>query len=86
MPNTANQKMKQLFLMKILLEQTDENHLLTTDNLIDQLHQYGMTAERKSLYEDINRLIDFGIDVVKKRSRTVPRHLLMYVDAVPSTH
>ena len=56
MPNTANQKLKQLYLMKILMEQTDEDHPMSVKDLIEQLSLYGISAERKSLYADIERL------------------------------
>ena len=71
MSNTPNQKLKQLYLMKILMEQTDEDHPITVKDLIDQLQLYGITAERKSLYSDIERLIEFGINVESKKTNTV---------------
>ena len=71
MPNVANQKLKQLYLMKILLEQTDEEHPMSVKDLIEQLSLYGISAERKSLYVDIERLADLGINVMSKKTKTV---------------
>ena len=71
MANAPNQKLKQLYLLKILMEQTDEEHPLTTNDLIDQLQRYGISTERKSLYADIDRLSEFGINVIKQKSNTV---------------
>jgi len=95
MPNTPNQKLRQLYLMKIFLEQTDEDHPMTVNELIDQLRLYGVTAERKSLYSDIERLSDFGINVMMQKTNTfgyfvVDRRfelaeLKMMVDAVQSS-
>lgn len=63
MPKTTNQKLKLLYLLKILNEKTDENHCLTTQELIDELALYDIRAERKSIYDDIECLNVFGYDV-----------------------
>ena len=53
MSNNPNQKLKTLYLLKILTEQSDEGHSMTVGDLIDQLRFYDSTAERKSIYADI---------------------------------
>lgn len=50
--------------MKILTEQTDEDHDITLAEIVEQLQAYGITAERKSLYSDIENLRLFGMDIV----------------------
>lgn len=60
-----NQKRKILYLAKILLENTDSNHDMTLQEIIDQLAAYDVTAERKSLYDDIAQLDAFGIQIKK---------------------
>ena len=57
------QKQKLLYLQKILLEQTDENHKLSGPELIEKLEQYGISAERKTIYDDISVLIESGLDI-----------------------
>lgn len=57
----SNQKLKILYLAKILLENTDENHDITLQEIIHKLEAYDVTAERKSLYDDITQLNKFGI-------------------------
>lgn len=65
------QKQKLLYLQKILLEQTDENHKLSGPELIAQLGLYGISAERKTIYDDIEALIDSGLDIcVEKRGHS----------------
>ena len=59
----GQKKAKILYLMKILLERTDENNGLTMEQIIEALDGYGIEAERKSLYADIRVLKDFGIDI-----------------------
>lgn len=61
----SNQKLKILYLAKILLENTDADHDITLQEIIDKLSADNVTAERKSLYDDIARLDDFGIKIKK---------------------
>lgn len=61
----SNQKLKILYLAKILLENTDVNHDITLQEIIDKLSANNVTAERKSLYDDIAQLNDFGIKIKK---------------------
>lgn len=61
----SNQKLKILYLAKILLDNTDANHDITLQEIIDKLSANNVTAERKSLYDDIARLDEFGIKIKK---------------------
>ena len=61
----SNQKLKILYLAKILLENTDANHDITLQEIIDKLALCNVTAERKSLYDDIAQLDNFGIKIKK---------------------
>ncbi len=70
MAKSANQKMKLLYLLKILSEKSDESHCLSTQELIAQLASYGISAERKSIYDDMECLIHFGYDIVNVKSRS----------------
>lgn len=49
MAKLPNQKLKILYLMKVLLEKTDEKHSITMPEIIAKLEAYGVTAERKIL-------------------------------------
>lgn len=69
MPKSEKQKLKLLYIMQYLMEKTDENHIATTTELIDYLVSNGITAERKSIYTDIDLLIDYGLDIVKVKGR-----------------
>lgn len=70
MAKSANQKLKLLYLIKILSEKTDENHCLSVKKLIEELLRYDITAERKSIYDDIDCLIRFGYDIVYVKAKT----------------
>ncbi len=63
----SNTKLKILYLLKILLEKTDENHIMSSADLIKALNAYGYTVDRKSIYSDIETLMEFGIDIVQAK-------------------
>ena len=65
MAKSPNQKLKLLYLMRLFLERTDEAHPVTVPELIAALGQYGISAERKSLYDDFEGLRHFGLDIVQ---------------------
>ena len=53
MPKGSNQKLKLSYLCKIMQEKTDDEHSLTLAQIIKELQAYDITAERKSLYENL---------------------------------
>ncbi len=65
MARASNQKRKLLYVMKYLLEYTDEAHPATMPALLAALEAQGIPAERKSVYDDLQVLQDFGLDIVK---------------------
>jgi len=87
--------MKLLYLMKILLEHSDEDHPLTTSDLLQALAQYDIKAERKSIYSDLEFLRQYGLDIETRQSKTFGYYiasrqfelpeLKLLVDAVQSS-
>ncbi|MBE6969409.1 MAG: WYL domain-containing protein [Ruminococcaceae bacterium] len=69
MAKSPQQKLKLLRLMEILLSQTDENHPMSVAEMITRLEKYNIRAERKSIYDDLEALRLFGLDVVISRGR-----------------
>jgi len=70
MPKSANQKQKILYLMQILLTQTDEKHMLSVGELITKLKEFDINAERKTIYDDIETLRQFGIDIMMGKAKS----------------
>lgn len=64
MAKGANQKLKLLYLMKLFLERTDETHSITMPEIISYLESCDISAERKSIYSDIEALRDYGLDII----------------------
>lgn len=69
-------KVKILYLLKILQEETDAERGLTMSGIIEKLAENGVNAERKSIYSDLEALREFGVDVV-----TYPRNPVEYAIA-----
>ena len=67
------QKLKLLYLMRMLEEETDAERGLTMAQIIGKLEALGISAERKSIYRDIEALREFGLDV-----RTLSRQPVEY--------
>lgn len=70
MPNVSEKKKKVLYLFKILWEETDSEHALTLPQLLEKLESLGITAERKSIYDDLETLRSMGVQIETKKSRT----------------
>lgn len=57
-----------LYLVKIFSEETDDAHSLTMREIIRKLAEYGVNADRKTLYTDFEELRDFGFDILMEKS------------------
>jgi len=95
MPKSANQKLKLLCLMQYLLRRSDEQHPVSVGDMIDELARWDITAERKSIYDDLEALRRFGLDIVQVKAKTTGYYvgardfelpeLKLLVDAVQSS-
>lgn len=72
----SGQKIKALYILKILQEKTDEQHAISVQELIDELGRYEISAERKSIYRDIKVLQEFGYDIVSSKSKDLSGYYL----------
>ena len=69
MAKSGSQKLKILYLLKYLEEKTDEQHPASTKELIEYLAAQDIAAERKTIYADIESLIQFGYDIEYVKSK-----------------
>ena len=67
MPDPKFQKIKLLKIWEILNRKTDEQHPITTQELIAELNLLGITADRRTIYTDIDSLQEFGYEIQNKR-------------------
>ncbi len=73
MPKSENQKLKLLYIKDFLERNTDDNHGVTVQEIISHLAGRGISAERKSIYNDLSLLEDY-LDVVKEKKGTETRY------------
>ena len=66
----ANRKLRLLYVAKLFQEQTDEDHTVTVNDIIDYLAALGIPAERKTIYDDLELLRLFGMDILHIRAKT----------------
>ena len=69
MAKSPNQKLKLLYLVKFLMQHSDEEHPVSTAQIIEELKKNDISAERKSIYDDIEALCNFGVDIVQVKGR-----------------
>ena len=68
MPKGSSQKLKLSYLCKIMQQKTDDEHSLTLQQIMHELEEEGISAERKSLYDDFNVMTDkLGIEIIKEQ-------------------
>ena len=95
MSKRPNQTKKIPLIIRMLREETDDEHGLTMTQIIERLAEEGVEAERKSIYRDFEVLRDCGYDVIKRPGRPTEYalgqrefeypELLLLVDAVQSS-
>ena len=96
MSKSENQKKKLLYILKFFYEETDEEYTLTVNEIIAKLERNGISAARRSIYDDIRTLQDFGVDIVMRKSKTCEyflasrlfemAELKILIDSVQSSH
>ena len=70
MPKSPNQKLKLLILQRFLMRCSDEAHPVTVQDMIEELARHDVAAERKTIYDDLEALRSFGLDIVQRKDRT----------------
>ena len=65
MPRSSFQKLKIIYIMEYLLKNSDEEHAVTTNQIIAYLKSHDIAVERKTIYSDIDALRDFGLDIIQ---------------------
>ena len=69
MSRSAEQKIRLLVLYDILHKETDAEHQLSTNELIERLATYGIQATRQTVYDDIEMLNSFGYEIITVHGR-----------------
>ncbi len=89
-------KLRQVFILKILCEHSDENHCMTIAQILQVLKdEYEINSYRKTIKEDIDLLINAGFDIEFVKSSQNQYHIVsrdfdvaelkVFIDAVVSS-
>ena len=88
------QKLRILYIVDILASKSDEDHLLSANDIIRYLKEdYGIECERKTVYDCIDCLNEYGYEIIKSQSPRgyfmtpyyfEPAELRLLIDAVQS--
>lgn len=68
-------KLKLLYLYDLFISKSDSENILTVNDIAFELEKHGITAERKSIYSDIECLREFGLDIAFTRSKKIGYYL-----------
>lgn len=66
--STVRNKQRLLYLYKYLLRYTDEEHQVTTNEIVSFLRGVDASASRKTVKDDIEALVEEGFDIVTTKS------------------
>ncbi len=75
MANISEKKRKLLVLLQIFWEKTDDFHTLTLPEILQELENRGIPAERKSIYDDIETLRSVGFSIETRKAKTFQYYL-----------
>lgn len=92
MKNPSVQKLRLLYIIDILSRKSDEDHPLSATDIMDFLREdYGVECERKTVYDCIENLNNYGYEIIKSQSPRgyfmtpyyfEPAELRLLIDAV----
>lgn len=86
-----NSRQRLLFIMEQMIEYTDAEHGVSMQEILHWLEQHGIAGARKSVYEDIYALQEYGLDIIydqEDRKYRIPNRmidreeLLLFIRAV----
>ena len=60
---SKSQKLKLLYIKQFFEDKTDERHAVSISDIRKYLGENGVSAERKSIYDDLKNLEDFGLTI-----------------------
>ena len=94
MKTPSKQKLRLLYIIDILSKYSDEEHPLSATQIMDYLREdYGIDCERKTVYDCIECLNEYGYEIIKSQSPRgyfmtpyyfEPAELRLLIDAVQS--
>lgn len=75
MAKVVTSKLRTLYIMDALLEKSDSEHRLSTQDLLATLSANGIDVERKSIYDDLETLGEWGMDIIYTKEKPAGYYL-----------
>ena len=95
MVQNGNTRQRPLLILRLLMENSDEAHPITMDDILTMLDKEGIPASRKAVYRDIDSLNECGYDIVTLKGARFgyymasrhfePAELKLLVDSIQSS-
>lgn len=64
-----NRRNRILYIYRILVDETDEQHPMTIPQIIDKLSGYGIQVDRRAVYDDFDALRAYGLDIIYQKEK-----------------
>ena len=66
-----NQKLRIFYILQILMNRTDEDHILRAPDIIRILNEeYGMSCDRRTVYSEVETLQQLHVDIIVIKGKT----------------
>lgn len=75
MARTQNQKRRVFHLLKLLVEQSSAENPFSVDDMIRYLDSVSISADRKTIYDDIALFREFGYDIIGIKGKSYTYYL-----------
>lgn len=69
MPRSENQQLRPIYILDYLTAESNEEHPVPTQEIIAMLNRNGIKAERKTIYSDIDKLTQYGFDIIYRKGK-----------------
>lgn len=86
MARSKNQKLKLIYLMEFLWTQTDEQHVVSMQQILAYMESKNIHAERKSIYDDLEVLRSIGWDIQNRREQPAGYYLKSHLFSQQDIH
>ena len=83
MPKSYSQKLSLLYILDYLERESDEEHPVSAEQLIAMLSSHGIECERKTIYSDIGLLMEYGVDIGKRRGKNGGYYMISRIFELP---
>ncbi|MEE0946757.1 MAG: WYL domain-containing protein [Acutalibacteraceae bacterium] len=86
MPKAKGQQLKEIAILDIIKNYSDEENPVNAVEIIEKLSSMGIEVERKAVYRGIDALIDYGCDIIFTRTPKAGYYLVDKLFELPEIY